>query len=689
MRFRKPGLAGRLALVTILLIALAVSAVSLFGIRTVERLADAEALTRVELGLSTAREGVRQGLEELVVAVRVLSERPTLHRLLGMTSPEPLPDYLTRYCEGAAFRGCIVVRNGRSLATVGEGIQWELVLAAAVEQGDSFLVTGAVPGYALYGARTVAAGHGEVEVLAVRAMDSGFAARLSEHAGLEIEVVDFLTRGARSDPFEILDAGAIARGETVSARLAALEVYGASQPVVALTGETVAVLHASLPLEQVMRRVTRMTQRIFAVAVVTGLLAIVAALLIGRYWIADIQRLTDAARRLGSGDLATAIPVTGGTEISVLASTMEEMRNNLVELTGELRRREAQAKAVLGGIVEGVYAVDHARRVRFLNPQAERLLQVESAVAQGRFCGDVLRPAVDDLGRRPCEHACPILAARQAGSAQAVEKLAIGPGRVRRVVISSAAPSDGIQVQVLRDETELEAVRRTRDTVLANISHEFRTPLSAQLASIELLRDGIGTMPLEAQKELVGSLERGVQRLTWLIDNLLESVRIESGQLGIRNHELHLAEVVENARELIGPLIGQRGQRIELGLAPDLPAIRGDQQRLTQVMVNLLANASKFAPAGSAIHIGAAARPGGGIRFWIDDDGPGLPAGESGALFERFHRAGGEDPEESGLGLGLYIVRSIVERHGGCVSLRPREVGGTHAEVDLPGEVPG
>jgi signal transduction histidine kinase/HAMP domain-containing protein len=688
MRLRKPGLAGRLALVTILLITLAVIAVSVFGTRTVGRLAEGEALTRVELGLSTAREGLRQGVEELVVAVRVLSERPTLHRLLGMAVPEALPDYLARYCEGAAFDGCTVVRAGSQLATVGDQIRWELVLAAATEQGDAFLVTGALPGLALYGARTVAAGHADVDIIAVRAMDTRFAARLGENAGLDVQVIDFATRGIGGDPFEILDAAALARGEAVSARLPALGLYAASQPVVSVTGETIALLHAALPVEQVMQRVNRMRQRIIWVAALVSVLAITAALWIGRYWIADIQRLTESARRLGAGDLATAIPITGGKEISVLASTMEEMRSNLVELTNELRRREAQAKAVLGGIVEGVFAVDKARCIQFLNPQAEKLLRVDAAAAQGRFCGDVLNPRPDEHGRRPCEHACPILKARQDGSAQALERLEVGSSGARRVVISSAAPSDGIQVQVLRDETDLEAVRRTRDTVLANISHEFRTPLSAQLASIELLRDGLGSMPSEAQRELVASLERGVQRLTWLIDNLLESVRIESGQLAIRSHELRLDEVVQAARELIEPLIEQRGQRIEVDTLAELPPVRGDQQRLTQVMVNLLANASKFAPPGSSIHIGGRARPGGGLIFWIDDEGPGIPPGEASALFEQFHRSGGEDPEESGLGLGLYIVRSIVERHGGCVGLHTRAGGGTRAQVELPMEAP-
>ena len=221
---------------------------------------------------------------------------------------------------------------------------------------------------------------------------------------------------------------------------------------------------------------------------------------------------------------------------------------------------------MLGGIVEGVYAVDDERRIRFLNPQAERLLEISAAEAMGRFCGDVLKPARDAHGRRPCEHACPIFQARRGGAGPPLEQVApFAADSPRRVVIASAAPAaDGLQVQVLRDETELEAARRTRDTVLANISHEFRTPLAAQLASIELLRDGLGTMTSKAQRELVSSLQRGTQRLTWLIDNLLESVRIESGQLAIRQQDVALDDVIVAARELIGPLIAQRGQRIEV-----------------------------------------------------------------------------------------------------------------------------
>src|SRR6202030_4178923 len=116
-------------------------------------------------------------------------------------------------------------------------------------------------------------------------------------------------------------------------------------------------------------------------------------------------------------------------------------------------------------------------------------------------------------GRRPCDEDCPILQARTAGSAQLVERLQTSPGAARTTVIASSAMVDGLQVQVIRDETELEAVRRARDTVLANISHEFRTPLAAQLASIELLLAGLEHMGAAQQKELVTSLERGTLRL--------------------------------------------------------------------------------------------------------------------------------------------------------------------------------
>jgi signal transduction histidine kinase len=347
-----------------------------------------------------------------------------------------------------------------------------------------------------------------------------------------------------------------------------------------------------------------------------------------------VRALTRAARRLGQGDFSTSIPVGGSAETTTLANTMEDMRRSLVELTAALRRREAEAQALLQGVVEGVVAVDNARNIRYINPQAARMLGIDAQAAIGRFCGDVLNPAPID-GVRPCEQHCPIVAARGSGQARATEFLRRSDGAKRTVVITSAGPVDGLQVQVMRDETELEAVRRARDTVLANISHEFRTPLAAQLASIELLQDGLSSMSREQVAELVAGLR------------------------------------------------AQRRQTLEVDLPDDLPQVLGDAGRLTQVFVNLLANAIKFGPEGGTIRIGAS-RVDGQLEVWVDDEGPGVPEAERATIFERFHRSGEEEPEPRGLGLGLWIVRSIVERHGGHVAVTRPDDTRTRFALTLP-----
>jgi signal transduction histidine kinase len=230
--------------------------------------------------------------------------------------------------------------------------------------------------------------------------------------------------------------------------------------------------------------------------------------------------------------------------------------------------------------------------------------------------------------------------------------------------------------------TDLEAARRARDSVLGNISHEFRTPLAAQLAAIELLRDGIDGMSADSQRELLANLERGVLRLMQLIDNLLESVRIEAGQLSIREQSVDLTEVVDEAAGLLSPLLTQRKLRLDIDRPGIAATVRGDAQRLLQVLINLIANAAKFAPEGSTVHVGGAAR-GARVDVWVEDEGAGVPGGSTEAIFERFQRGVGAEPDAPGLGLGLWIVKSIIERHGGHIGVQRTPAGRTRFTFDL------
>jgi len=162
-------------------------------------------------------------------------------------------------------------------------------------------------------------------------------------------------------------------------------------------------------------------------------------------------------------------------------------------------------------------------------------------------------------------------------------------------------------------------------------------------------------------------------------------VRIESGQLDVRRQSLALGDVVEDARGLVEALLRQRQQPLEVDV-PEGLELQGDATRLTQVFVNLIANASKFAPEGTAVRVGARA-DGKQISAWVEDSGPGIPEGDASNIFERFRRGGSQEPEPGGLGLGLWISRSIVERHGGTISATRTDEGYTRFTITLPTEV--
>jgi signal transduction histidine kinase/HAMP domain-containing protein len=681
----RTGLAWWLIAIYVALVLLVGGGITWSASGMLHDLADEQGKARVQLAATIAREDLRRLGEDALAGARALADRPALDRLAAEGQRDALPPILARWCQADA---CAVLEDRTVLAVTGPAVDWQQISTAAAEQGQTFMALPAIERVPVLGAWAPLSGAPQMlRVYVVRRLDTRLAASLTQQVGAEVRLVDYRQyTSAPVNAFTPLYSAALANGHSAAQRIASQEVYAACAPVFASSGEAIALIETLLPVSAVDTSSGNLVRRLLLTALLLAVLAVLAGVLLAQWVAAPVRALTQAAMRLGAGDFSASIPAGGAAEVGVLARTMEDMRRNLIGLTDTLRRREAEARAVLGGIVEGVYAVDRNRVIRYLNPQAARLLGVAPGEAVGRFCGDVLKPREVE-GRRPCETHCPIVQARGAGSAKSVEHLAAGAATPRTTVITSAAPVDNLQVQVIRDETELEAVRRARDSVLANISHEFRTPLAAQLASIELLLAGLDTLPASQLRELVTSLERGTLRLTQLIDNLLESVRIESGQLAIRVQSVALAEVVADARSLIEPLLAQRRQTLEVSLPEDLPLIAGDKPRLTQVFVNLLANANKFAPEGSVIRAGAEAHAG-QLLAWVEDEGPGPAATDSNALFARFRRGAGSEaePEPAGLGLGLSIVKSIIDRHRGTVSAERTAAGRTRFTLTLPAE---
>jgi signal transduction histidine kinase len=685
---KRNSLGWWLAASNVAIVLLVAAGISYFAIDMLRGLADNQQKVRVQLAGANARQEITRMAEDTLTSARVLAERPPLSRLLAEPGRQGLVPFLRRFCETSELDACAVFDGAQVVASSGSALPWAAIFPVAQEQGERFMAVPAGTQFSVIGAvAKLPAQYSSFSVMVVRLLDDEVAATLSAHSGLPVRLINYRAFNALpDDAFTSLHSQAMTDGRFAVQRIDDLGLYASSFPVFSSSGEGIALIETRASATETDQAVSELVRRLILVAFGFAVLALIAGVLLGWRVTRPAEALTDAAVRLGQGDFATSIPTAGPAEIGQLARTMDDMRRNLLELNSELRHREAEAQVVLEAVVEGVYAVDQERNIRYLNPQAARLLGVDPADAIGKFCGDVLKPCgMDGSSRgdnRPCTTtACPILRARQAGSAQAVEQLQTSSG-TRQTVITSSRIVNGLQVQVLRDETELEGVRRARDTVLANVSHEFRTPLAAQLASIELLREGLKSSPPEKLDELVLSLERGTLRLTRLIDNLLESVRIESGQLDVRRQSIELGDVVDDARGLVEALLLQRRQPLEV----DVPAgleLQGDGTRLTQVFVNLIANASKFAPEGTAVRIGARA-DGNQIRAWVEDSGPGLPEGDSASIFERFKRGGTEEPEPGGLGLGLWISRSIVERHGGNITAARTDEGYTRFTITLP-----
>ena len=203
---------------------------------------------------------------------------------------------------------------------------------------------------------------------------------------------------------------------------------------------------------------------------------------------------------------------------------------------------------------------------------------------------------------------------------------------------------------------------RLRNSLLSAISHDLRTPLASLVGLAESLT--MVQPPLPApQQQLTEAIQQSAQRMSALVNNLLDMARLEAGAVQLNNAWQPLEEVVGSALAASGPAIATH--TVDVHLPEDLPLLQIDAVLMERVLVNLLENAAKYTPAGTAIHITATAQSD-AVALTITDEGPGLPRGREELLFEKFER-GTRESATPGVGLGLAICRAIVQAHGGSI----------------------
>jgi signal transduction histidine kinase len=236
-----------------------------------------------------------------------------------------------------------------------------------------------------------------------------------------------------------------------------------------------------------------------------------------------------------------------------------------------------------------------------------------------------------------------------------------------------------------RARAAAEAAVRSRDQVVSIVSHDLRNPLSniSVAASVLLgIRPGEECGTARPQLEII---KRGSDRMNRMIQDLLDIARIESGRLAIERAPIAVESLMDEVAATLRPDVERRGQRLDRRVTAGLPAVSADRDRLLQVFSNLVDNAVKFTPAGGTITV-IAEGDHGAVRFCVSDTGIGIPAEQVPYLFDRFWQATRTD--RRGIGLGLSIVKALVEAHGGRMAVESRPGQGTTFRFSVPVAAP-
>lgn len=462
--------------------------------------------------------------------------------------------------------------------------------------------------------------------------------------------------------------------------------FGSPLDLTWIAGDLVIALAAWSPSDwAVLRRHEEPSSRLsdtFATTVIFAVLMIAAL----------VQVVFGGTGRLVGAQATTwvlLILAVGARQI-VLTADNSALRRGLerrvAEQTADLRRISRRSELLLESVGDGIYGVDRAGQITFVNVSAATMLGWDPLTLRGRLPRDVFHPLAEaDRSRRP------VTAAQQA-IASAVS-VTLSDETYRRAngaefaVESTASPliDDGEvtgAVIVFRDVTQRREVDRMKNEFLSVVSHELRTPLTSIRASLELIEGGhLGEVPPGADRMITVARESS-ERLSRLINDLLDIERIESGAAPLTIAVLDARGLLTTAGNQLSAMVATQGLDLEIARADG--RVHADEDQIIQALTNLVGNACKFSEPGSMVTL-EAVEDGPMIRFSVRDRGRGIPEDKLDHVFERFAQVDSSDSrQKGGTGLGLTITKGIVGRHGGQIWASSTVGVGTTVSFTLP-----
>ena len=436
-----------------------------------------------------------------------------------------------------------------------------------------------------------------------------------------------------------------------------------------------------------------------------GLIAVESlGVLVLFYWIIGlivrpVASLCRAADAIAAGDYQQRVYVPSRDELGTLAVTLNRMSQGLGIRMSQLSQTAARQSTALGGMIEGVIAVDARQRIVLANDAAGRLYGFRPVDVEGRPLLEVVR-----------NHAlnAAVTTGLATGAPQRIETRRTGPSTLTvdiHVQPLPGVPCPGV-VLVIHDTTELRRLESIRRDFVANVSHELKTPLSSIKAYTETLRGGVADP--ETNQRFLGRIEEQAERLHLLIMDMLMLARIESDQQGFEIVSVDVPDVVRACIE--SQRQAAEAKRITLIMEPGGAAadascrVRADREGLREILDNLVDNAIKYTPEGGSVTVGwnegRGARGEGrdgedvaagiqhlvsSIVLFVRDTGIGIKPQDQQRVFERFYRVDKARSREVGsTGLGLSIVKHLVQAFGGKVAVESTPGSGSTFTVELP-----
>ncbi|HHV77225.1 MAG TPA: cell wall metabolism sensor histidine kinase WalK [Syntrophothermus lipocalidus] len=408
--------------------------------------------------------------------------------------------------------------------------------------------------------------------------------------------------------------------------------------------------------------------------------AVVLSALVGTWLSRSISRplsqMSRITREMAKGNFDQRIEVTTSDEVGQLAQDFNYLAESLDATVTALFREKSKIESILAHMAEGVLAVDGQGQVILANTAISRTLAVKPEDIINRPLSELPFSGIPEVFASVTDSGEPRSAELDLNGGKTCVLIHVAP-------LTNGAGKISGAVGVLQDITDIKNLEVWRRDLVANVSHELRTPLTSIRGFIEAILDGTISDP-EAQRHYLKVIHQETVRLTRLIRELLDLAQMEAGKIVWELHPIEVSELVSRVLFKLGPQLEQHQISVKVDISQSLPLMLANEDRMEQVLTNLVENAIRYSPPGKTVTVKAGSDKG-LVQIEVSDEGPGIPEEDLPYIWDRFHRVEKSRSRSlGGTGLGLAIVKQIVEAHGGKVGVHSQPGQGSTFFFSIP-----